>query len=192
MESIHQTDISAIDIGYTPGMENLHIVKLKIEDWQAYKDIRLEALKTEPQAFGASYEGNAQKPDEYWRGRLEDAARGEKSWLLFAKANDRLIGMIGAFAEDVGDSVEPHSAEIISVYVTPAERGKGAAKALMTAILQELSQKKTIRTVVLAVNVHQIPAIQLYKCFGFQITGKRNEQSGDGAYHQGYLMERTL
>src|SRR5947209_7654165 len=110
-------------------MNHLEIIKLQPEDWQAYKSLRLEALRNEPQAFGSSYQENLQKPDVYWQGRLADAAEGKKSWLLFAKEKDRLIGMIGAFITD-----EKDAAEIISVYVTKEKRGKGVSKALMTEI----------------------------------------------------------
>ena len=83
-------------------MENniIEIVKLTVNDWQEYKKIRLDALQNAPQAFGSSYADNREKPDSYWQSRLEDAANGNGSWLLFAKENQQLVGIIGAFIEE--------------------------------------------------------------------------------------------
>lgn len=41
----------------------MEIIKLPVSDWEKYKEIRLRALKEDPQAFGASFEDNA-KYDE--------------------------------------------------------------------------------------------------------------------------------
>ena len=79
-------------------MTGYDIVQLTADDWQAYKAIRLEALRNAPQAFGSTYADNMKHPDSFWRGRLEEAAAGERSWLLFARHEDQLVGLIGAFS----------------------------------------------------------------------------------------------
>ena len=38
-------------------------------DWQALRDIRLEALRDHPSAFGSSYAREAVRDEEHWRGR---------------------------------------------------------------------------------------------------------------------------
>ena len=120
-------------------MENniIEIVKLTVNDRQEYKKIRLDALRNAPQAFGSSYADNREKPDSYWQSRLEDAANGNGSWLLFAKENQQLVGMIGAFIKN-----EPDTASIISVFVTGEARGKKISKMLMNAIITELKRIK--------------------------------------------------
>ena len=59
---------------------------------QLYKELRLRALREEPQAFGSSYEANVNKPDSYWVERLNDVKSGN-GWLVFAEINDKLVGM---------------------------------------------------------------------------------------------------
>ena len=91
--------------------ETVAVIHLSPEEWRAYKELRLEALQTEPQAFGASYADSLRKPDSYWQMRLREAAVEQGSWLLFAREQSRLIGMIGAWVND-----DPQTANIISVY----------------------------------------------------------------------------
>ena len=37
-----------------------------MDDWQALRDIRLEALRNEPTAFGTTYEQEAARGQEHW------------------------------------------------------------------------------------------------------------------------------
>jgi hypothetical protein len=46
-------------------MNNIEIITLKPEEWKQYRDLRLRALKEEPQAFGSTYEDISKHPDEY-------------------------------------------------------------------------------------------------------------------------------
>jgi ribosomal protein S18 acetylase RimI-like enzyme len=165
----------------------MEIILLPPEQWQPYKEIRLEALKMEPQAFGSSYTTMLQQPDTFWQGRLAEAALRNGNWLLFARENDRIIGMIGAFA-----NLEQNTVSVISVYVTPQARGKGVSKALMRAILEEISQLKRFQSVSLTVNKIQAPALHLYQHFGFKITREEDALMGDGNTYTEYHMEKQL
>lgn len=167
------------------GMANIQIVKLAPEDWQQYKRIRLEALKRDPQAFGSSLAETQQRPDSHWQERLGEALAGTKNWLLFAKEDDRIIGLIGAYRTAQQDVVE-----IYSVYVTQAGRRHGAATALMSSILQEVEKPGFFRKAVLSVTASQAAAIALYQKFGFQIVDTKTAVMGDEISHQGYIMEK--
>ena len=168
-------------------MDTIEIIKLEPEEWQGYRILRLEALQNDPQAFGSSYQEYVRKPDSYWQGRLEDAAEGKKDWLLFAKENDRLIGMVGAFIKD-----EEDVAEIISLYVTKDARGKGVSKLLMSGLLHELEHNTPVVKVKLSVNIEQLAAVRLYESFGFVVAGQENARLGDGKIHEEYIMERVI
>lgn len=168
-------------------MADFQIVKLAAEAWRQYKQIRLESLLREPQAFGSRYEDQILKPDSYWQGRLAEAQSGEKSWLLFAREGDRLIGMIGAYrAEEAG------VVEIISVYVNREKRGLGVGSLLMSAILDEVIKPGVFQKAVLGVNKEQTTAVALYRRFGFQVVGEKTGVEGDGLAHTGYVMEKLL
>ena len=168
-------------------MVNLQIITLTPDEWQLYRQIRLEALLLEPQAFGSSYADAVQRPDSSWQERLVEAQAGKKGWLLFAKESDRITGMVGAYRVDDSDVVE-----IISVYVTKEKRGQGVATALMAAILEEVGRSGIFRKAVLSVNADQTAAVALYRRFGFQIVGEKTGVMGDGLTHRGAIMEIVL
>jgi ribosomal protein S18 acetylase RimI-like enzyme len=169
----------------------VEIVTLSPDEWQAYRDLRLEMLQESPQAFGTTYQAQSVKPDSFWQTRLESAAKGEQNWLIFARADQQLVGMMGAFrgSRDFPDASD--RATIIAVYVTPAWRGKGVSYLLMRAILDTLKENG-IRVVHLGVTVEQIAAVHLYQRFGFTIVNTEYELMGDNAFHDGYLMEKVL
>ncbi len=168
-------------------MADIQIVTIAPDDWQQYRQIRLEALQAEPQAFTSPYEEAAQRPPSYWQERLSAARAGEKSRLLFAKENERIVGMIGSFS--AGDS---QVVDIISVYVTRDARRRGIASALMAAILQEAEQTGAYRKAVLTVNGAQTAAVSLYQQFGFQIVGELSGVLGNGNPFRGFVMEKEL
>ena len=41
-----------------------------VEDWQALRDIRLEALRDAPSAFGSTYEREVVRGETHWRDRI--------------------------------------------------------------------------------------------------------------------------
>jgi ribosomal protein S18 acetylase RimI-like enzyme len=158
--------------------------------WQEYKEIRLRALKTEPQAFLSPYEKEAAYPDEKWKQRLETAGKG-RSWVFFAKnEEDRLVGIVGAYRDD--DDLQNHSAQVWGLYVDRETRGKGIGKALMTKVLGELESDPDIKTIILEVNTDQEIAKKIYEFFGFEVRATYSQKLGDGKEHQISKMEKSL
>lgn len=166
----------------------MDIVKLPIEKWSEYRDLRLRALQEDPEAFSSAYANELQHPEEFWKTRLANAERGQQSWLLFARQDNRLVGMIGAFTEE--DSTE--TATIVSVFVPREERGKGISARLMEEMLRVLSAVPHLKKARLDVNVSQLAAIGLYRRFGFRESGKKPAMTGAGEPVEQWVMERQL
>lgn len=166
----------------------MEVVNLRVENWQEYRKLRLRALKEDPQAFGSSYADSLNQPDEFWKRRLADAADGMRSWLLFAQEGEKLTGMIGAFLEEVPTD----TATIVSVYVPLEARGQGIAVLLMEAMLGVLSATPSLTKAQLSVNVTQLPAIQVYKHFGFREIGVHPSTTGAGKAVSQLIMQRDL
>lgn len=169
-------------------MENLvEIVHLSANDWREFKELRLKALKDEPQAFGKSYEEAAKDSDDAWKSRLESAGSG-RSWSVFARVNGKLVGMIGAGIH----SDEPDKVWIHATYVDSDYRGRDIAKKLMQTILEEIESVSPDKIVKLGVNKEQIAAVELYKQFGFKVTGEQDFIMGNGEKVREFVMEKQL
>ncbi len=164
----------------------VEIVHIPVSEWAAYRELRLSALREEPAAYSSTFKNNLAQPDCFWQDRLTEAASGH-SYLLFARCQDRLVGMIGA----IPDGSEPDTAVIISVFVVWDFRGRGIGKLLMDAILKDL-KVGGFRKAILSVNAGGVPAVNLYRKSGFAITGQEMGQMGDGQMHTGYRMEKNL
>lgn len=168
-------------------MRKIEIVTLQPTGWKIYKDLRLRALKEEAQAFASTYEDNAKYPDEHWMKRLEKAAEEKTQWLVFAKLNGHLVGMVGAFAEK-----EPDNAYVVAVYVVPEARGKGISKLLLQHLLSRIKTNKQIKKVTLNVNPEQLAAFNLYKHLGFKLIKQYKMIMGDSKEHEVYQLQMNV
>jgi ribosomal protein S18 acetylase RimI-like enzyme len=168
-------------------MDPIEIVRLHPDEWKAYKALRLESLQNAPQAFGSTYDTNLARSETFWRGRLVEAQIGERGWLLFARINGQLVGIVGAYRTDEAEVVE-----VISTYITPAYRGRGVAHTLMDVLLKTLTQTGQFKRATLGVNQQQAAAVRLYERCGSEYMRTQPVQMGDGQTYIGVVMERTL
>jgi ribosomal protein S18 acetylase RimI-like enzyme len=136
-------------------------------DAKKYLELRLEALKENPEAFATSYDEVISKANP-----LEEF---EKS---FAQANqynfgafkdEKLIGMVTLLPETKVKL--KHKANIFAMYVTPDERGNGLGKALLDAAIKQARAIEGISRVNLSVVSINHDAKGLYQKFGFKSYG---------------------
>ena len=164
------------------------IITLPPARWREAKQLRLEALLTEPSAFASSYDDELAFPDEVWIGRSKSAYEREGNLTFFAESDGELVGMAGA-----GWSSKAklrHVAGVYGVYVSPDQRGKGLAPRLMRRLLAELRSMGQIEKVSLMVNTEALAAIRLYDKLGFEIVGTAHrEEKVDGRYYDLHYME---
>jgi len=134
------------------------------DDWQALRDIRLEALRDAPTAFGSTYELEVLRGEAHWRDRV---ARGG-TFLAFVPevSATEPAGLIGGYPED------PVTAELVSMYVRPRARGRGVGEALVAAVIDWAGQRNAA-AVRLWVTETNAPALALYERCGFALTGER-------------------
>lgn len=168
---------------------NIQISNPTLDDWEGIKNLRLEALKTDPQAFGSSYEKELQQPDEQWKNGIEKTlGENPQELLLIAKDGDQYIGMIGAFPKN------ENTWNIKAVYVTPNYRSKGVSKKLVAEMLSRIDSMENIQEVILSVNVMGEAAIKLYKNFGFEVFDTiKGVTFGDGqTYDKHEMVYRKL
>jgi GNAT superfamily N-acetyltransferase len=137
------------------------------DDWQALRDIRLEALRDAPTAFGSTYERESLRGEEHWRARI---ARGG-TFLAYLSASEP-AGLIGGYQED------PATVELVSMYVRPCARGHGVGEALVTTVIGWAS-KRHATSVHLWVTETNSHARALYERCGFTLTGESQPLPSD-------------
>ncbi len=168
--------IHLITMGITIG-------RLPEDEWEKYKEIRLEALKNDSIAFGSSYEEEINRPESHWKTRTIGA--------VFAFAEEKVIGLMSYKDEDRVKT--KHKSGIYSVYVRPDYRGQGVGKQLLQETLRLIKENKEIIKVNLTVNPLQISAVKLYESVGFKAVGTlHKELLINGIFYDEVLMELLI
>lgn len=167
---------------------NIVLRRARPEDAAAYRELRLEALRTHPTAFGADYGESARRPDNYWDERLQ--IDNEEEALFLAEYEGELIGMTGIYR-----SLSPrhrHQAMVWGVYVRDGWRGLRIAEALIRNCL-EWARQKGVVIAKLGVEANNMPAIRCYERCGFSTYGlEAKALFHEGKYIDGRLMAREL
>ncbi|HYB03956.1 MAG TPA: GNAT family N-acetyltransferase [Nitrososphaerales archaeon] len=161
----------------------LEITRLPPERWKEARDLRLTALKTEPTAFGSSYEEEVNFSEAEWRRRTANA--------LFAMLDNRPVGTITYLINERAKT--KHIAQIFGVYVDPKFRGRGLGRKMLEKAIDLIVENKDIVKVRLTVNAKRSAAITLYKSLGFVIIGElKKELRVAGEFYDEVIMEKML
>lgn len=139
---------------------------LTTDDAEIFRELRLRALREEPEAFGSSWEEENQRPLEQTIARLQ--AAGMTSFGAFDDAGN-LVGMVRLWRHD-GVKTE-HKADIISMYVAPEARGRDVGRMLLEAAITHARVTLGIEQLLLAVNTANTAARNLYLAMGFKPYG---------------------
>lgn len=164
--------------------------EVRESDLARYRDLRLEALKTAPLAFGADYQESLALPGSAWLERIRQNVNNHFAALFVAEQNGALIGMTGV-RRDYGVKSQ-HNATIWGVYVRSNARGSGLAGMLLTEAML-WAQQIGISRLELKVGTNNQPALALYTKAGFQIAGtlRGRLQIADQLIDE-YILERSL
>lgn len=129
--------------------------------------LRLEALQTDPAAFGSSWEEERDRTPEMVAPRLRPVPDG--NFLVGAFQGSTLIGIAG-FVRQTHLKTR-HKGSVWGVYVTPSARGAGVARALLTHLIERARGYDDLEQIQLTVTTCQEPARHLYTALGFEIFG---------------------
>lgn len=152
------------------------------DDWKTWRDLRLAALEEAPYAFGSRLADWADATEDRWRERLSVP----RSCQVVAPLDGTPVGMAGGFLAE-----EPGLAQLVSMWVAPAGRGRGVGDRLMLAV-EEWARGTGAHTLELSVAVGNDPAHQLYLRSGFADDREVEEPATDGVLERLIMMRKQL
>ena len=164
-------------------ISGLQIRRLETSDSALYRDIRLEALKQNPEAFGSTFERENNQPLSWF-----EAAVGRTD-IFGAFLEGTLAGIAGYVAQE--SSKHAHKAVLWGMYVRPAARNSGLGKRLVAAVL--VHARGRVEMVQLTVVSENEAARRLYSALGFVEYGfEKRALKQDGRYYDEVLMVKFL
>ena len=137
------------------------VALLTPDDWRTFKDLRLTALAEAPYAFGSTLERELALEEGDWRQRLARRAQ------FVVSAGGSSVGTAAGARSQDGTS-----ADLISMWVDPAWRGRGVGDLLVREVLA-WAERKRIGEVRLWVTDGNRRAERLYRRHGFVPSGER-------------------
>lgn len=138
-----------------------HIKILEPADAPAFRKLRLEGLKNQPEAFGAAYEEEAALPLAEIERRLAEGT------VFGAFAGGELVGVAGFLVPGVAK--KRHKGVLWGVYVRAGARNAGLGTALVSAVIAHARTRvEQLHTTVVTDNA---PARHLYRKLGFRPYG---------------------
>ncbi|MGW7253019.1 GNAT family N-acetyltransferase [Streptomyces sp. NPDC054834] len=153
---------------------------IRADEWPAAKALRLLALQDPVAhlAFLETYEEALEKPDTFWKERVERAAEGATSaqQIIADGPNGEWVGSLTVLVEEAGTkdwaglSVERRQGHIVGVFVRPDYRGIGLTEVLFDAGLEWAWAQGTER-VRLMVHEDNGRAQRFYRRAGFVPSG---------------------
>lgn len=160
------------------GASDTTIRRVQADEVDAFRRIRLEALRAEPSFYASSYEDWVALPIEEWQQRLDDP-------VFIAFQDHEPVGITGLLRQRA--SKMAHRATIIMVYVRRSLRGTGLAKNLLGAVA-DYARDIGILQLELAVSAENPAAIGFYRREGFSEIGR----IPGGFLHEGTMIDDVV
>lgn len=134
------------------------------DDWAAFRDLRLRALRDAPLAFLEKLAHAERLTEREWRDRLREAPPART---LIVRESGEWLGM----SRLKPDELDPTTAWLVAVWLDPRLRGTGAAERMLAEQLDWARTGMRVARVRLHVGGSNGRARALYERLGFRATG---------------------
>jgi ribosomal protein S18 acetylase RimI-like enzyme len=142
----------------------MHLIRrIRPADGLGLRTVRLQALLSDPGAFGSSYGREAELSDEEWVRRAAESSHGTRQCLFVADGDGGFVGVAGAYTPDNQPSVR----HLYGMWVAPGARSAGIGRQLVDAITR-WSIEAGAAEVQLSVVEDNLAARKLYTGAGFE------------------------
>jgi GNAT superfamily N-acetyltransferase len=132
------------------------------DEWELLRDMRLRALADSPSAFGSSLAREKDRAEADWRRWI-----GSRDGVMFACVDEEAwLGIAGTYVEPE----QPGVVSVVSMWVAPEGRRRGAGRRLLDACVQWARQRGAAEARLWVTSGNQ-SARALYEAAGFEPTG---------------------
>jgi GNAT superfamily N-acetyltransferase len=145
----------------------VEVRRIRVDEGQRLKAIRLQALADAPEAFGTTLAEAKRHRDDYWEDLAERGAHSDALTIVVAEDGEAWLGMARGFWE----SERPDEVDFVSLWVDPTRRRTGIAANLLGAVAQ-WARGRGAKRLQLWVTETNVPAKSLYLRLGFAETGE--------------------
>jgi ribosomal protein S18 acetylase RimI-like enzyme len=142
----------------------MEVRRVRPDEWEALRDLRLRALADAPDAFGATLAEGLARSDADWQTYADRP--GEVAFV--ATTSDGFVGM----ARGGPAPGHPEAAALYGMWVAPEARGQGIGGALVDAV-EAWAREVGYPGIGLGVTTTNEAAIRLYVAKGYVDTGDR-------------------
>jgi RimJ/RimL family protein N-acetyltransferase len=156
---------------------------LAATDAALFRDIRLDALQQNPEAFGSTFERESEQPLQWFEERLRQAD------IFGAFIDDDLLGIAGYMRHE--NLKQSHKAVLWTMYVRVTARNSGLGKLLVEAVVSHACGR--VEQLQLSVVSDNQAAHRLYANLGFVEYGREPKAlKQDRRYYDEILMVKFL
>jgi GNAT superfamily N-acetyltransferase len=166
--------------------ERTHVRRLRPDDWEISRHIRLTALAEAPYAFMSTLAREQRFDEQVWRQRLSSpSAATFLAWVDGAPAGTAT----GKIDDPDDEFTVPGSWQLVGMWVEPDARGTGVAERLIEAVSWH-AQAHGASSMTLWVTEINARAKAFYQRIGFVPTGARQPVREDEPEHWEQQMIR--
>jgi RimJ/RimL family protein N-acetyltransferase len=163
----------------------MQIRRLLADDWEAHRDIRLEALADSPGNYFTSLAEARARGDDAWRAMLMGP-----SMAIFGLYDDTaLIGLTGVYLDR--DDPSGRTAGLAMSYIRPAWRGRGFS-ALFYAARLDWAREQGCTRMIVSHRASNTPSRRAVERHGFQRIGADRHRWPDGSEEDDVRYELML
>jgi GNAT superfamily N-acetyltransferase len=145
--------------------------RLRADEWRQLRDLRLQALRDAPLAFGSTYERESDRGDDWWQQQATAAEAGAEQVAFVAVSGADHVGMARGFTDFRNDDERRPVVWLIGVYVDPRLRGRGLAGRLSAEVIA-WARERGASEILLHVADWNESARRVYERLGFEPTGE--------------------
>lgn len=165
----------------------IEVRPIQPSDWQLLRTIRLEALRTAPEAFCTPYEEAECRPDSLWKQRASQDGEGDALTVL-ALEDGRPVGMTVGLLHTEGAG---RFVEVVAVFVSEDFRGQRVADRILESI-ESWGRDKGAMSLSLLVEERNPTARRFYEKQGYVYVNELiSSPSGDGLWQMRYRKQLT-